>query len=75
MYPTFMVWALDTAMENEVSNYEALERPFCFAVELEAGKGHGAPAITASISHVSRGQFVRFLHPCAVTYCSKEIDC
>lgn len=31
--------------------------------------GHEAPAITASISHVSRGHFVMFLQPLAVTSC------
>jgi len=29
--------------------------------------GQGPPAITASISHVSRGTFVMFLQPLAVT--------
>jgi len=48
-------------------SYNALDVPFLLsaaaAMELEAGRGHGAPAITASISQVSRGQFVRFRQP------------
>jgi hypothetical protein len=54
---------------------QALGRPFSVVVTVgrEAREGHGAPAITASISQVSRGTFVMFLHPCAVTYCSSSI--
>jgi hypothetical protein len=51
---------------------QALGRPFSVVITVgrEAREGHGAPAITASISQVSRGTFVMFLHPCAVTYCN-----
>lgn len=36
--------------------------------------GHGDPAITASISHVSRGQLVMFLQPLAVTSCITQTE-
>jgi hypothetical protein len=36
--------------------------------------GHGAPAITASISDISRGHFVIFWQPLAVTCCKKQKD-
>lgn len=63
------------SMTNGIWSHYAFDMPLLFSgaatMELEAGKGHGAPAITASISQVSRGQFVRFRHPWAVTYCKE----
>ena len=40
--------------------------PFSEWIE-DLSSGHGDPAITASISHVSRGTFVMFLQPLEVT--------